>query len=131
MRMEAFSRCGGVLLLAAMLGLSVPAQAGEVVREFNGSRSTDTPEFEVRAPWILDWRVVGEYPRTMAVEVSLVEAGSGVHVGNVLRTKWPGNGVRLFDEGGRYHFQVISNLAEWSLKVEQLSPEEAEAYTPR
>ena len=105
--------------------------AKEMVREFRGSRSTTTAEFEVRAPWILDWRVSGEYPGTMAVEVSLLEAGTGVHQGVALRTKWQGNGVRLFDQSGTFQFQVNSNLAEWTLKVEQLTREEAQAYTPK
>lgn len=105
--------------------------AKETVREFHGSRTTTTAEFEVRAPWILDWRVSSDYPGTMGVEVSLVEAGTGVHHGIALRTKWQSNGVRLFDQGGTFQFKIISNLAEWTLKVEQLTREEAEQYTPK
>ncbi|MBT8063223.1 MAG: hypothetical protein KJO85_11110 [Gammaproteobacteria bacterium] len=113
------------------LGLPLASQAGELVREFNGSRSTDTVEFEVRAPWILDWRMVTDYPGQMAVDISLVDARTGAFEGSVLKTKWPGNGVRLFHNSGRFQFKVISNLANWTLKVEQLTPEEAEQYTPR
>ncbi len=105
--------------------------ASEMVREFRGSRSTTTAEFKVRAPWILDWRVSGDYPGTMAVEVSLVEAGTGVYQGVVLKTRWQSNGVRLFDQSGTFQFKVISNLAEWILKVEQLTREEAQKYTPK
>ncbi|NNE05199.1 MAG: hypothetical protein HKN15_05685 [Xanthomonadales bacterium] len=113
------------------LGLPLASQAGELVREFNGSRSTDTVEFEVRAPWILDWRMVTDYPGQMAVDISLVDARTGAFEGSVLKTKWSGNGVRLFHNSGRFQFKVISNLANWTLKVEQLTPEEAEQYTPR
>jgi hypothetical protein len=49
----------------------------------------------------------------------------------VLKTKWPGNGVRLFEEGGTFQFKIISNLAGWNLKVQQISREEAKQYTPR
>ena len=105
--------------------------AGEVVDVFTGERSKQTGEFEVKAPWILDWRVTGEYAREMAVDVSLVQAGTYVHEGNVLKTKNPGNGVRLFMEGGRFFFRVDSTLAGWTLRVEQLTPEEAELYTPK
>ncbi len=101
------------------------------MQEFRGSRTTTTAEFEVRAPWILDWRVSSDYPGTMGVEVSLVEAGTGVHRGIALRTKWQSNGVRLFDQSGTFQFKIISNLAEWTLKVEQLTREEAEQYTPK
>jgi hypothetical protein len=103
----------------------------ELVREFRGSRSTQTAEFEVRAPWILDWRMVTDYPGQMGVDIALVEARTGAFQGSVLKTKWPGNGVRLFDEGGRFQFKVVSNLAEWTLKVEQLTRKEAEQYKPR
>jgi hypothetical protein len=37
----------------------------------------------------------------------------------------------LFEEGGRFQFKVVSNLSDWTLKVEQLSRAEAEQHTPR
>jgi hypothetical protein len=52
-------------------------------------------------------------------------------VGQVLHTKRKGNGVRLFDQGGTYQFRVSGTLARWTLKVKELTPEEAEGYTPR
>lgn len=106
-------------------------QASELVEEFTGERTMQTGEFEVEGPWILDWRVSGEYARDMAVDVSLVEAGTQTHQGNVLKTKTAGNGVRMFQEGGRFFFRVDSTLATWTLKVIQLTPEEAELYTPK
>lgn len=118
-------------LVITLLIASDSILARELIREFRGSRTTTTAQFEVRAPWILDWRVSGEYPGTMAVEVSLVEAGTGVHQGSVLRTKWRSNGVRLFDQSGTFQFKVISNLADWTLKVEQLTRAEAQEYTPK
>ena len=39
--------------------------------------------------------------------------------------------VRLFNESGRYVLQVDSSLANWTLRVEQLSKQEAEAYLPK
>jgi hypothetical protein len=48
-----------------------------------------------------------------------------------MTTKWIDNGVRIFDEGGIYRFQVDSNLVSWTLKVEQLTRQEAEAYLPK
>jgi len=118
-------------MTAAALLATELAYSAELVREFRGSRSTQTLEFEVRAPWILDWRMVTDFPGQMAVDVSLVEAGTGAFQGSVLKTKWPGNGVRLFNQGGKFQFKIMSNLAEWTLKVEQLTSEEAEQYTPR
>ncbi|MEJ2535341.1 MAG: hypothetical protein P8008_07765 [Gammaproteobacteria bacterium] len=99
--------------------------------EFSGSSSRITPEFEVEAPWLLDWRVSSDGAYELAVEVGLQQAGTGIHEGRVLMAKFPGNGVRLFDQGGRFYFRVDSQFANWSLKVQQLTDEEAALYTPR
>lgn len=119
----------GLCVLALMIADST--HAGEVIAEFNGERTMQTGEFEVKAPWILDWRVSGEYARDMAVDVSLIRAGTNAHLGNVLRVKWAGNGVRMFEDSGRFFFRVDSTLSKWTLKVEQLTPEEAKLYMPK
>lgn len=118
-----------LVLLAALL--ATPTRGEEEIRSFSGERSKQTGEFEVEAPWILDWRITGEYAREMAVDISLVEAKTNIHQGNVLRARWPGNGVRLFREGGQFYFSVDSQLAGWTLTVKELTEEEAELYTPR
>jgi len=120
------------LIGGALLALAVNlAQAGETVAEFKGSESTVSGEFEVDTPWILDWRVTSSFETSLAIEVNLIEAGTLSHVGTVLKTKSTGNGVRLFQEAGRFAFRVDSTFANWTLKVEQLTPQEAELYTPK
>lgn len=119
------------ILLAVLCLASATAHAKELIREFKGSRSTSTVEFEARAPWILDWRVTGDFSDVMGVEVSLVNANTGAHLGHVLKTKYAGNGVRMFEESGSFYFRIDSTLANWTLRVEQLSREEAELYTPK
>jgi len=114
-----------------LCSISMDASSAELVGKFTGNGSGETAEFEVQAPWLLDWRVNGDYPQMLGIEVSLVDAKTGTHAGYVLKTKHRGNGVRLFHEGGRYRLKVDATLAEWILKVEQLSREEAEQYTPR
>ncbi len=118
------------IIVAASL-FAKPVLAEELVAAFSGERSMQTGEFKVEAPWILDWRVTGEYARDMAVDASLVEALTGAHQGNVLKAREQGNGVRLFRNSGRFFFRVDSTLAGWSLRVIQLTEEEAELYTPR
>jgi len=118
-------------LLLSIAVMSIPARTEVTIREFRGERAMQTGEFEVEAPWILDWRVTGQYARDMAVDVSLVQALTNAHEGNVLKARSPGNGVRLFGESGRYFFRVDSTLAGWTLTVKQLTPEEAELYTPK
>lgn len=119
-----------VLLVAGML-LAAPASAEELVAEFRGTMSQRTGEFEVRAPWILDWRVTTEGAYESAIDVSLEAAGLGTHEGRVLMTKHPGNGVRMFRNEGRFYFRVDASFATWTLKVIQLTEEEAALYTPR
>lgn len=114
----------------ALIAVAGPAPAGELVRQFSGDRSTQTLEFEVEAPWLIDWRVNSDFPSSMGVSISLLNA-SGAYEGRVVKTKAPGNGVRLMQQGGRFSFKVDATVAYWILKVEQLTPEEAELYMPK
>jgi len=107
------------------------ANSKELIKEFKGSESRTTAEFEVKAPWIVDWRTTGDYPGTMAMDVHLVTSPGGEYVGKVAMTKWVHDGVKLFDQGGRYRLQVDSNLINWTLRVEQLTRKEAETYIPK
>ena len=120
------------LAVAAAVALLVSsAQGAQLVREFSGTNNSTTPAFTVEGPWILDWRLYGDYEQLVALEVTLVEAKTGRHVGQVVSTKRKGNGVRLFRQGGTYQLRVSGSLARWTLKIQQLTPEEAERYTPR
>ena len=115
-------------VLALLLG---SAQGAQLVREFSGTNDSTTPAFTVEAPWVLDWRLYGDFDQLVALEVTLVDAKTGRHVGQVVQTKRKGNGVRLFRQGGTYQLRVSGSLARWTLKIQQLTPEEAELYTPR
>jgi len=117
---------GAILALAAL-----PALASDVVKEFSGTGNMVTSVFIVESPWILDWRLNGDYETLIALDIMLVEARTGKHVGRVLHTKYRGNGVKLFKEGGSYQLRVSATLARWNIKIEQLTDEEAELYTPR
>ena len=77
------------------LGTASSAQASELVRKFSGSRSSETAEFEVKAPWLVDCRVNSDFPNSMGIAVTLAYGGTGVHAGKVFKTKSPGNGLRL------------------------------------
>jgi hypothetical protein len=120
------------LATAAVLALLVSsAQGAQLVREFSGTNNSTTPAFTVEAPWVLDWRLYGDYEQLVALDVTLVDAKTGRHVGQVVSTKRKGNGVRLFTQGGTYQLRVSGSLARWTLKIQQLTAEEAELYTPR
>ena len=120
-----------VILLGLVAFVPVGAvQAGELVRQFSSDRSTQPAEFEVEAPWLIDWRVNSDFPSSMGISVVLLNA-NGAYEGLVLKTKAPGNGVRLIEQGGRYSFKVDATVTNWTLKVEQLTRAEAELYMPK
>ena len=118
-------------LIAVLLIASANAQAAETVKVFKGTGNTTTAIFTVEAPWLLDWNLNGDYDAIIALDVTLVEAHTGRHVGRILHTKRKGNGLQLFDQAGKFQLRISSTLARWTLKVQQLEPEEKELYTPR
>jgi hypothetical protein len=121
-----------ILLVSGLLAAAPDsARAAELVREFSGSRDTTTASFTVESPWIIDWRLDADYEQLVALDVTLVEARTGRHIGRVLHTKVKGNGVKLFRQSGTFQLRISSTLARWRIKVEQLTEEEAERYVPR
>ncbi len=121
----------GIAILLLLAAMATTASAKQLVKEFRGSGNTTTAAFQVEGPWILDWRLDGDYDTLVALDVTLIDARNGRHIGRVLHTKYKGNGVQLFEEGGRFQFRVSSTLARWTFRVEQLTREEAAEYTPR
>ena len=119
-----------VFTLVAVLCVASAADAKQLVRQFKGSGNTTTATFSVESPWIIDWRLDGDYNSLVALDVTLVDARSGRYVGRVLNIKRKGNGVRLFRTTGRFQLRISSTLANWTLKIEQLTEEEAELYKP-
>jgi len=118
-------------LIAVLLMLSSAADAAETIKEFRGSGNMTTAMFTVESPWLLDWRLDGDYDRMVALEITLIEAHTGKHVGRVLRTKRKGNGLKLFENAGQYKLRISSTLARWTLKIQQIQPDEAELYAPK
>lgn len=116
-------------LIIVLLAISATAGAEETVKEFRGSGNTTTSIFTVESPWLLDWRLDGDYSQLVALDITLVEGHGGRHVGRILHTKHIGNGVKLFARSGQYKLRISSTLAKWTLKVQQLTPEEAKRYT--
>ena len=121
-----------VLLIATMtLSLTAAANGKSLVQEFKGDATTTTREFTVEGPWVLDWRLDGDYEQLVALDITLIESKTGKNIGRVLHTKRKGNGVKLFTEGGKFQLRISSTLARWRIKIEQITEEEAALYTPR
>lgn len=117
--------------IALLLLASTGAEAADTVKEFRGTGNTTTSIFTVESPWLIDWRLDGDYEQLVALDITLVEAHSGRHVGRVLHTKRKGNGLKLFNQSGQYQLRISSTLARWTIKIQQIQPEEADLYTPR
>ena len=120
-----------IQLLIFLTFTSFETRPESLVREFSGSQSTTTSEFEVKAPWILDWRINSNYRENMGLEISLVDVKTGFMIGRIFKTKYVGNGVKLFNESGRYRLRISSSFTNWNFKVSQISPSEAELYSPK
>lgn len=124
-RIRTFVACVSLCLLwSSATGLGV-------IREFQGTRSYTTAEFEVQAPWLLDWRVNGDYSNALGFEIDLMDGRTGLHAGQVLKTKRVGNGVKMFNTSGRYKLRINASLANYRIKIQEISKEDAEQYTPR
>lgn len=116
--------------LALLLSFGV-ASAEELIAEYQGSGNRTTVEFTVKAPWILDWRINSDFNKMVSFDLDLVDGRTGVLQGNIVRAKALGNGVRLFNTSGKYRFRINASFIRWHLKVKQLTPAEAELYTPK
>lgn len=131
-RQRAVAVTARIFLAVIMIAIvASPANAKTRVAEFKGDDNTTTAIFRVESPWVLDWRLDGDYEQMMGLEITLVEAKTGKHVGRVLYTKRRGNGVKLFHTAGLYQLRISSTLARWTVKIEQLTREEAELYSPK
>ena len=120
-----------IQLLIILTFINFETRPERLVREFSGSQSITTSEFEVKAPWILDWRINSNYRENMGLEISLVDAKTGFMIGRIFKTNYAGNGVKLFNESGRYRLRISSSFTNWNFKVSQISPSEAELYSPK
>jgi len=118
-------------LLMLLAFVTTLVSAAQTVKEFSGNSNATTAMFTVESPWLLDWRLDGDYDTLVALDISLINAKTGRHVGRVLHTKYKGNGVKLFDEGGTYQLRVSATFARWRIKIQQITDEEAKLYTPR
>lgn len=121
----------GLLILIAVICAQAAAADERTVREFRGSGNTTTATFTVEDPWLLDWRLDGDYENMIALDVALIDARNGNHLGRILLAKQRNNGLKLFREGGEYKLRISSTLARWTFKIKQIEPEDADRYTAR
>lgn len=122
------------VLCLLLISSSQLAFAEELIVEFNGTGNRTTATFEANGPWILDWRINSDYTRMISFDLDLLNGTTGVLEGNILRFKaleYGRNGVRMFNQSGKFRFRVNGSLVKWSFKVKQLTRAEAELYKPK
>ena len=119
------------LFCIALGGFAPVVNAEQLIGTYSGDRSGNTAEFQVEPPWIMDWLVSGDQAQYEAVGFALINAVSGAYEGAALKTKSAGNGVRLFEKGGRFYFRVDASMMNWKIKVIHLTEQEAEQYKPK
>ena len=119
------------ILFLILMAASPSAAAEKLVREFAGSRSVYTAEFQAQDPWLIDWRVESPNPRSMSISVTLIDAKTDSHGGRVLQTMREGDGLRLMSESGVFRFRIDAEETDWTIRVIQLNREEARLYTPK
>lgn len=121
-----------ILFVAPLLFLAgMSAGAEELVVEFHGRGNRTTAEFQADAPWILDWRINSDYEHQVSFDLDLIDARTGVLKGSILQTKRLGDGVRMFNESGRFRFRINGSFINWHLKVKELTAAEAALYAPK
>jgi hypothetical protein len=118
-------------IIIVLISFIQPINAEIIIRDFSGSKSITTGEFEVNPPWIIDWRVNSNYKESMGLEVSLVDAKTGFLIGRIFKTKYAGNGVKIFNERGRYRLRISSSFTNWNFKIKEISKAEAESYSAK
>ena len=120
------------LACATLVALMTTSVSGsDIVKEFRGNNSTTTAEFRVDGPWLLDWRLDSDFSDLVALDITLIEARTGRHIGRILHIKRKGNGLKLFNDGGAYQLRISSTLGRWTIKIQQITADEAPLYTPR
>ncbi len=119
------------LLCIALGGFTPVVNAEQLIGTYSVDRSSNTAELEVKSPWIIDWLVSGEPGQYEVVDIALINAVNGAYEGVALKTKSAGNGVRLFEQSGRFYFRVDASMMNWKIKVIQLTEQEADQYKPR
>ncbi|MEO1582382.1 MAG: hypothetical protein AAFR91_11080 [Pseudomonadota bacterium] len=122
---------GFAICAAILLGInSAPAFSEEEIARFKGRNNGETRTFTVDGPWLLDWRVNSDYRNEAGFELRLLDASTGRFHSQIMKIRGIGNGLKLFEEEGRFKFEVVSSFTDWTLKVITLTEDEAATYSP-
>lgn len=122
-------------LMLSIIGIALAAgtrtaEAGEIILNAKGDGSTRTATFRAKGPWLLSWRINSNYRNQSAFELNLIDADTGYFHSRVIRKPRSLNGLKLFRETGTFRFEVNTTFTYWTLVVEELTEDEADAMVP-
>ena len=109
--------------LTVLLFGTLSAIAGEA--RLTGSDNGRTVPFTVDGPWLAEWTTTSEQPSLASIEIRLYDADRGEYLGDVVEMKGTGNGVKLFENPGRYEFVIVGTFVSWDIRLEGVDPERA------
>lgn len=114
-------------LVIPLLVFAVPAGAENLVKTFTGSGPDTTPRFEVEGPWRVDWEAESEHPLLAAFYTNLYDAETSEYLGFITQLRGTGAGSKLIRESGEFRIGVSGSDVDWTLRIVELSEDEAAA----
>ncbi len=101
--------------------LTVAAAETDVpIAKFSGHNSEQTAEFDVKAPWLVDFEVNSEFP-DLATTVIRLEDDSDQTLGTAAAFRGTGRGLKLFRTSGRYRLDITSETTDWRIEISEIS----------
>ena len=108
-----------IVFLVAPLTVA-SAETDVPIAKFSGHNSEQTVEFDVKAPWLVDFEVNSEFP-DLATTVIRLEDTSDQTIGTVAGFRGTGRGLKLFRTSGRYRLDIASETTEWRIEITEIS----------
>jgi len=114
-------------LTVPLLAFAVASGAENLVKTFTGSGPDTTPRFEVEGPWRVDWEAASEHPLLAAFYTNLYDAETSEYLGFITQLRGTGSGSKLIRDSGTFRIGISGSDVDWTLRIVELSREEAEA----
>jgi len=114
------ARTLGIFLAALAIVAGTGSAADNDRLRYTGGESERTPAFSRDGPWLLDWSVRSKTELPTNFEMRLYDADSGEFAGTIVQLEGTGRGLKLFEEGGNFEIQVVSENLVWELSIESV-----------
>jgi hypothetical protein len=110
------------VLIACLVAplLAASAELETTVAKFSGHNNSQTKDFDVKGPWLLDFQVNSEFPDLAATAIRL-ENAAGQTVGVVADFAGTGRGLKLFRKSGTYHLDITGDSSDWTVEITEIS----------